>query len=136
MPTALILLAAAAALQGAPPKNHGNEPLAPPPAASVAIPETGPDLSTADAALSPLMDRIEARIVMPAGAAPLAGHARFYAWADKGRSKVTAVYLAVGAPGRKWVGFDDLPAFDSGACAVVALVYDVRSASIDEIGCG
>ncbi|MEI9850999.1 MAG: hypothetical protein WDN24_09280 [Sphingomonas sp.] len=81
------------------------------------------------------MDRIEAAVKMPAGAQPIAGYARYYAWADKARTKVTAVYLHGGHPGRKWIGFDDLPLVLDGGCGVVSLVFDAASGTIDEIYC-
>jgi len=82
-----------------------------------------------------IMDKIEATGRMPAGAAPVAGYFRQYAWADIQKTKVTAVYQRSNSPGRRWVDFDDLPMVGDGGCAVVELVYDVKTGGLDEIYC-
>ncbi len=81
-----------------------------------------------------IMDRIETHR-MPAGAAPIAGYFRQYAWADIQKTKVTAVWQRSTTPGRRWVDFDDLPMVDDAGCAVVELVYDVKTQAVDEIYC-
>lgn len=141
VPLALLALALAlpaqaqAQAQDSLPKNPGKEPLAIPPAEGEAAAGALPDRAAADAALPPLMDRIESRVAMPPASSPLTGYARFYSWADSARTKVTAVYLLGGAPGRKWIGFGDLPMPVEAGCAFVSLVYDAPSGRVEEIGC-
>ncbi|MCW3836523.1 hypothetical protein ACFQ1E_10130 [Sphingomonas canadensis] len=98
-------------------------------------PETAPDQSDADPALAALMDRIEGALRMPAGAQPVAGYTRYYAWADKARTKVTGVLVTGGRAERKWIGFDDLPLSLAPGCAVVSLVFDAARGTIDEVYC-
>lgn len=96
---------------------------------------SGVDLSEGRPELIAIMDRIETTQRMPRGSAPIAAYARFYAWADVQKTKVTAVYLRAETPGRRWVDFDDLPMSLDGGCRVVELVYDVKTGVIDDIYC-
>lgn len=143
MRTALALIALAAApvafAQDALPKNPGNEPLAQLPA----LPEPEPaasfdslaDRAASDPALAPVMDRVEKAVAMPAAARPIADYARFYSWADAGRTKVTAVYLLGGSSSRKWIGFDELPMPIEAGCAYVSLVFDTPTGRVEELDC-
>ena len=93
------------------------------------------DQSPGQPELIAIMDKIEGAGRLPAGAAPLTAYARYYAWADIQKTKVTAVYVKFDPPGRSWVDFDDLPMIADGACGVIELVYDVKRGGIDEIYC-
>ena len=93
------------------------------------------DQSANQPELVAIMDKIEAAARLPAGAAPVAGYFRQYAWADIQKTKVTAIYQRSNTPGRRWIDFDDLPMIDDGGCAVVELVYDVKTGGLDEIYC-
>ena len=146
---ALALGAAAASAMPAGPDMLGNEsmPLSSSPSiatrpggveARAADQPAGPaadDQSLSDPALVAVMDRIERAVTLPNGARPLASYARNYAWADIARTKVTAIYLGWGTPGRKWIGFDDLPMVFDGGCGVIELVFDVKRGTFDEIDC-
>ena len=96
---------------------------------------TADDQAQGDPALIAVMDRIEKAVRLPDGSRPLATYARNYAWADIARTHVTAVYVGWGTPGRKWIGFDDLPMIFDGGCGVIELVFDVTKGSFDEIDC-
>lgn len=80
-----------------------------------------------------LLDRIEARVKLPTGAAPLASYARYYARQANG--EIVAIYLRLGddAPGRRWVSERDLPLVADGGCSVVTIIVEssgtVRSAT-------
>ena len=93
------------------------------------------DQSAGQPELIAIMDKIEATRRMPTGAAPVTGYFRQYAWADIQKTKVTAIYQRSNTPGRRWIDFDDLPMIDDGGCAVVELVYDVKTGGLDEIYC-
>jgi hypothetical protein len=86
-----------------------------------------------------LMARIEARVVMPRGADPIAGYDRAYAWDPDApaASRVIAIYVRVDANwvGRRWVAADALPVVMDGGCSVVTLTYDVASDRVEQIGC-
>ena len=82
-----------------------------------------------------IMDRIETSGRLPAGAGPVTGYFREYAWADVQKTKVTAIYRRSDRPGRRWIDFDDLPMVMDGGCAVIELVYDVKRGGLDEIYC-
>jgi hypothetical protein len=86
-----------------------------------------------------LMARIEARVVMPRGADPIAGYRRTYAWdphAPPG-SRVLAVYMRTDAnwTQRLWVAADQLPVVMDGGCGIVTLTYDVANDRVERIGC-
>ena len=86
-----------------------------------------------------LMARIEARVVMPRGADPIAGYRRTYAWdphAPPG-SRVLALYMRTDANwvGRFWVPSDELPVVMDGGCGIVTLTYDVADDRVEQIGC-
>lgn len=89
------------------------------------------DLSEGKPELIAIMDRVEKTQRMPTGSAPVASYARFYAWADAERTKVTAIFVKSPTPGRRWVGFDDLPATMGSGCSVIELIFDVKSGMID-----
>ncbi|MEZ0244435.1 MAG: hypothetical protein ACAH11_13745 [Sphingomonas sp.] len=93
------------------------------------------DQSAGQPELIAIMDKIETAGRLPAGASPLTGYFRQYAWADIAKTKVTAIYQRSSTPGRRWVDFDDLPMLDDGGCAVIELVYDVKRGGLDEIYC-
>lgn len=95
------------------------------------------DQSEGKPELVAIMDRIEATRRMPANASPVATYARYYAWADAAKTKVTAIYVSLGgaAPGRRWVDFDELPLIDDGGCGVVELIYDVKTGVIEDVYC-
>ncbi len=84
-----------------------------PPAAVAARPEV-------DAARAQLIAWIEARIVLPPGAAPLESYERLYAERDNG--EIVALYRRSDRPGRRWIGYVDLPLVLDGGCAFI----DVR----------
>ncbi len=91
----------------------------------------GPDLSEGHPEMIAIMDRIEKTQRMPAGSAPIASYTRYYAWADVQKTKVTAIFVKSGTPGRRWTGFDELPAAMGSSCSVVELIFDVKSGMID-----
>lgn len=69
-----------------------------------------------------LMARIEATVVMPPAAAPLASYARRYAY-DRGSGEIVGLYSLSGAAGRQWVAAEAMNAAADGGCAFV----DVRA---------
>lgn len=93
------------------------------------------DLSAGQPELAALMDKIEATRRMPAGSSPVASYARYYAWADPQKTKVTAIFTKFDPPGRRWVMFDELPTIADGGCSVIELIYDVKTGVIDDIYC-
>ncbi|MCW3846085.1 hypothetical protein OF829_02470 [Sphingomonas sp. LB-2] len=98
-------------------------------------PADAADLAQTQPELAAIMDKIEGPGRLPDGAAPLAAYARYYAWADIQKTKVTAVYVRGDTQGRRWVEFDDLPMIFDGGCGVIELVYDVKRGGLDEIYC-
>jgi len=73
-----------------------------------------------------VLDRLEARITMPEGAAPLASYARYYARHVRG--EIVGTYLRIGneVPGRRWVSLEELPQVADGGCDVITVIADVR----------
>ena len=96
--------------------------------------DTAPDLATRDAALAAIMNRVEASAILPAGAHPLSGYARFYAWSDERRT-VRATFVGNEITGRKWVQYSELPVLNDGGCSVVNIVYDVAKGEVTKLWC-
>jgi len=84
-----------------------------------------------------IMDRIEARIVMPAGASPLTLYGRYYAWEprDDGVRKVLGTYVRGERPERHWVRQNELPLVLDGGCGIVTLTYDPDADRIERVEC-
>lgn len=84
-----------------------------------------------------IMDRIEARISLPAGASPLPLYERFYAWEgrDDGVRKVFGTYVRGQGTGRHWVSQNELPLVMDGGCDIVTLTYDVEADRIERVEC-
>ena len=80
------------------------------------------------------LDAIEARVVLPPEARPLASYARSY-FRMPGGVKLMGVYSALDPPGRRWVESHPGPYVMDGGCAVVTVVIDVKSAMIDSVEC-
>jgi hypothetical protein len=85
-----------------------------------------------------LADEIEAKVVMPVGASFLNGYARFYAATPAG--KIVGLYFRGVSDGlepgaRRWVPAKALPGVDDGGCAVVNVVFDVRTRKVEQAAC-
>lgn len=78
-------------------------------------------VATTPAAREQVMESIEARIVMPPGAAPVSSYERIYTADENG--DVIALYQRGASPGRRWVSQDALPMILDGGCAFI----DVRA---------
>ncbi|HYD11443.1 MAG TPA: hypothetical protein VEC11_01200 [Allosphingosinicella sp.] len=95
--------------------------------------------SGAEAEQEAIMTRIEREIRLPAGAAPLASYARFYAWQERedGRRKVIGVWLGAGerTPGRRWATENEFPLILDGGCGLVTLSYDADAQRIEHVTC-
>ena len=84
-----------------------------------------------------IMDRIEARISLPAEASALPLYERFYAWEarDDGVRKVFGTYVRGQGGGRHWVTQNELPLVMDGGCDIVTLTYDVEADRIERVEC-
>lgn len=72
-----------------------------------------------------LMAKIEKKVRLPTGAAPLTVYRRHYAWSGT-RDIVHAVYARGGRPGRLWLALEELPIILDGGCSVISFDYDVE----------
>ncbi|HKP33286.1 MAG TPA: hypothetical protein VJT70_00725 [Sphingomicrobium sp.] len=83
------------------------------------------------------MNRIEALVVMPEGASPLAIYGRYYALEQRsdGVIKILGVYVREPEPRRHWVRQNELPLVMDGGCDIVTLTYDARLDRVDRIEC-
>ena len=88
-----------------------------------------------------LMDEIEGKLVMPAGAKPLASYARSYAYDEKEKATpglVIGIYDSLTRdrkPGRRWVTQDALPKISDGGCGIVVVRYDPAAGKVVSAFC-
>lgn len=80
------------------------------------------------------LNRVEARINMPAGAKPLAAYSRSYFPVDGG-AKIMGVYSTLSAPGRRWVRENPGPFISDGGCAIVTVLIDTLTGDIESVEC-
>ena len=86
-----------------------------------------------------LADEIESKVVMPEGAAPLQEYARVYAKRPDGR--IAGSYVLNPEPGgnkpgtRNWVSLQELPILLDGGCAIVNIVFDLETRTVEEASC-
>jgi hypothetical protein len=80
-----------------------------------------------------MLDRIEARLVLPPGAYPLKGYSRAYAW-SAGRTKVRGMF-SHGPDRRYWVPEAELPLVMDGGCDYVEIVFDIRVDKVEHAAC-
>lgn len=83
---------------------------------------------------SRLIARIENRIQLPKGAAPINEYRRHYAWSDTGKI-VYAVYSRGGRPDSLWLPLEEMPIYLHGGCNVVSFDFDVVSGCVREMSC-
>lgn len=84
-----------------------------------------------------LMNEVEQKLALPAGAAPLSDYLRTYAYLRD--HTVIGIYVHRGLrkdrPGRSWVERQDLPRIADGGCAVVTIFYDPSKGASPEALC-
>jgi hypothetical protein len=91
-----------------------------------------------------LMDQVEGRVQLPAGARPLTDYARYYA-AD-GSGRVVAIYTLFVAPSlddhdlptgqRRWVAdYGHLPNVTGGGCDTVHVVFTPATGAFEDSAC-
>lgn len=71
---------------------------------------------------------------MPPAAKPLAAYSRSY-FPIEGRAKIMGIFSLIDAPGRRWVAQNPGPFVADGGCAIVTVVIDAASGSIEKAEC-
>ena len=79
------------------------------------------------------LDRVEAKLVLPAEARPLAGYSRSYLRTENG--KVMGVFSTLSQPGRRWVKSHPGPYLMDGGCAIVTVIVDAKTEAIEQAEC-
>ncbi len=80
-----------------------------------------------------ILDRIEARLILPKGAEPLHSYSRAYAWVHAGK-QVEGRFL-LGDDRRYWTRASELPMILDGGCAFVSVLFDVRRGEVESVQC-
>ena len=80
------------------------------------------------------LDRIEATILLPPGARPFSSYSRSYFRIEEG-AKVMGVYSTLSPPGRRWVPANPGPFVMDGGCAIVTVIIDVRTETVEQAEC-
>lgn len=81
------------------------------------------------------LDRVEAIVVLPAKAKPVAAYSRSY-FPLPGGTKVVAVYSLFEPPGRRWVQSHPGPFILDGGCATITVMIDITAGTPDSVECG
>jgi hypothetical protein len=82
-----------------------------------------------------LMSRIERRVSLPSGAAPLGEYRRYYMPAEDNSRLIRATYIHGGRPNRLWVTSDEFPIVLDGGCSVITFEFDVARGKAMDIHC-
>jgi hypothetical protein len=80
------------------------------------------------------LDRVEAQVRMPDGARPLKAYSRSYFPVQNG-AKIMGIYSTLSAPGRRWVAQNPGPFIMDGGCAVITVVIDAATGTIEHVEC-
>jgi hypothetical protein len=80
------------------------------------------------------LDRIEAQIQLPEGARPLKAYSRSYFPVQNG-AKIMGIYSTLSASGRRWVAQNPGPFIADGGCAIVTVIVDAVTGTIEQAQC-